>query len=420
MYPINAADFRWFSESGIWMRYTIALLGAWAICAGSVLAQTAEPQDKVTPVAIGLEPTLIDTTAPSACPDCCYTELDFLLRWFKPVCLTPPILTIGSPTAAIPGAINQPGTQVIVGEAHKFDFGVTPGIAATVGWQRSDRAFGFEFSGFVMEEAAAGEIFVSGRNGTPATYLPYQATDNSQQALPFTIPGVVVGSVLTIGSTKVWGVEGDLTLPFTIECAKHSCYGRVLIGCRYLDLTDRVRVSDALSLVADPSAIAIGADEFLTRNQFVGPDVGIVLGTAWNKLSLEYTTKLAAGLTHQSRIIEGSPLLSSTNSSPLLVPGPLLALPSNIGQETAWRVTLVPEIGLKLRWSPRDWCSLSLGYSLIYWNKVLCPGDQMDPHVNITQLPFHGPVTGPLAPMPLFVHTDYFAQGIDMGLRLSF
>jgi hypothetical protein len=31
-----------------------------------------------------------------------------------------------------------------------------------------------------------------------------------------------------------------------------------------------------------------------------------------------------------------------------------------------------------------------------------------------------GPVTGPLAPKPLFVHTDYFAQGIEVGAEFRF
>src|SRR5690348_7680348 len=79
-----------------------------------------------------------------------------------------------------------------------------------------------------------------------------------------------------------------------------------------------------------------------------------------------------------------------------------------------------PGIGLTARLVLADWCSCRIGYSLLYWNKVLCPGDQMDAHVNITQLPLRGPVSGALAPMPLFVHTDYFAQGLDVGLEFTF
>jgi hypothetical protein len=271
-----------------------------------------------------------------------------------------------------------------------------------------------------MEQATASQGFSAGPAGTPATYLTYQAPDNTQQALPFTIPGVVTGGTVAVGSTKVWGTSADLTLPFTIDGAGHHFFGTFRAGARYLDLTDRVRVSDALRLVADPSAVAFGEDVFTTHNQFVGPELGTTLGLNWGKWSLEYTSGLAAGLTYQTRLIAGSPVLAASVVSPLLVPGPLLALPSNIGRETAWRVTLVPEVGVKSRLALAPWCSLSAGYSLLYWNKVLCPGDQMDPHVNVSQLPFRGPPAGPPAPAPLFVHTDYFAQGLDFAVQFTF
>jgi Putative beta barrel porin-7 (BBP7) len=67
-----------------------------------------------------------------------------------------------------------------------------------------------------------------------------------------------------------------------------------------------------------------------------------------------------------------------------------------------------------------DHVQLTLGYNLLYWNKILCPGDQMDPHVNTTELPFHGPVAGPAAPSPVFVFTDAFAQGLEAGPRFNF
>ena len=187
-----------------------------------------------------------------------------------------------------------------------------------------------------------------------------------------------------------------------------------------MDLTDRDRISDTLSLVGEPAATATGADQFITRNQFAGPQIGSIFSMSWGKFSLDWTTKLAAGITHQDRIIEGSPLLSASPTSPMLLPGPLLALSSNIGRETAERVTLVPEIGIKSHWAVTEWCSVSLGYKLIYWNKVLCPGDQMDGHVNITELPFNGPMVGSPARIRYLPIPIIFAQGVDVSVRFSF
>jgi hypothetical protein len=366
-------------------------------------------------------PPLIDPSSPGAeGGGCFFAEIDFLLRWFKPVCEAPAVITVGNPADHVPGALGQAGTQVVIGQGHKFEFPMTPGVQFTVGWDRGDRALRLEVSGFLMEQAANGQRFVADANGSPNTYLAYQAPDNSYQALPFTIPGVVTGGSMTAGSTKLWGVEGDLGLPVTTDLGGCTLYGKLLAGGRYLDLTDRVHVTNMLRLVADPSAVAVGADQFSTHNQFAGPQVGTTLGLGWGRWSLEYTTKLAAGLTHQTRSIDGSPLLAASALSPLLVPGPLLALPSNISHESAQRVTLVPEVGVKTRLALTSWCRVSLGYSLLYWNKVLCPGDQMSPLANVTQLPFHGPVTGPLDPKPLFAHTDYFAQGLNFEVRFAY
>jgi len=393
------------------------------------LAQPSLPPDAGSPMGSGLlsappvpRPTVELGNEAAESTGSFYSDFTFLLRWFKPVCLNVPVVSVGNPSAPVPGAIGQPGTQVVIGGVppHKFDFGATPGGQLTAGWVSADGALGVEVTGFLMDTSSAGQGFTAAANGSPATYLPYQAPDNSQQALPFTIPGVVTGRSVALGSTHVWGVEANATLPFTLEREGWSFFGAFLAGARYLDLTDRDRITNTLQLVADPSAVAVGAAQFQTRNQFAGPQLGTVMGLEWGKLSLAYTTKLAAGLTHQSRNIEGAPLLATTDLSPLLVPGPLVALPSNIGRETADRVTLVPEAGIKSRLALTSWCSLSLGYTLIYWNKVLCPGDQMDGQVNITQLPFHGPMTGPPLPQPLFVHTDYFTQGLDVGLQFRF
>jgi hypothetical protein len=81
---------------------------------------------------------------------------------------------------------------------------------------------------------------------------------------------------------------------------------------------------------------------------------------------------------------------------------------------------VVPEFNLRLRWQAGDHFFLTLGYDLLYWNKILCPGDQMDPHVNITQLPFRGPVVGPAVPAPKFVFTDAFVHGLEAGVGFSF
>jgi hypothetical protein len=257
-------------------------------------------------------------------------------------------------------------------------------------------------------------------NGSPATFIPFQDPSNANQALPFTIPGVVNGSSTAVGSSRLWGLETDLAGNLHTQRGCFLLRGAVLVGFRYLNLEDQVTITNQLNLVSNPAAFAFGSDRVTTHNQFYGPQLGTRLGLGCDRWSLELVTKMALGETHQVSDVQGSSLLGGSVVSPVLLPGPFLALSSNIGRQSADRITLVPEMALTLHYHVTDKVSLSLGYSALYWNKVLCPGDQMDGHVNVTELPFHGPVTGPGAPAPQFVHTDAFAQGLNAGLEFRF
>jgi len=348
-----------------------------------------------------------------------WAHVDYLLWWLKPVCLKPPTLTVGSPADAVPGAVGQPHTQVVQGD-HKFEFNGASGIRPSVGvWLTADQFLSLEAEGFLLEQAAASESFRSAGGGT-ASFIPFQDPGNVNQALPFSIPGVVNGSSVAIGRSRLWGLESNLAGNFCTSKEGLVFSGAVLIGFRYLDLEDRVNVTNQQDLVANPATFAFGSDEFATRNQFYGPQVGTRLGISGGAWSLDLLTKMALGITHQVSQVTGQPLLGGTLISPLLLPGPFLALASNVGRQSANRITLVPEMALTVHYRLTEQVSLSLGYSGLYWNKVLCPGDQMDGHVNVTQLPFHGPVTGPLVPAPMLVHTDAFAQGVNAGVEFQF
>jgi hypothetical protein len=357
--------------------------------------------------------------ADNCSPSRFWANVDYLLWWLKPVCLKPPTLTLGSAADAIPGAVGQPHTQVVMGD-HKFEFSGASGISVGAGtWLTSDQVLSFEVGGFLLEKAEASQSFRSS-NGSPPSYIPFQDPSNVNQALPFGVPGVVNGTSAAVGSSRLWGAEGNLSAHFSTAKGGVVLAGAVLFGLRYLDLEDRVTVTNQQNLVSDPLGFAIGSDNFTTRNQFYGGQLGSRLGLSGGNWSLDIVTKMALGITHQVSEVFGQPLLAGSVASPLLLPGPYLALPSNIGRQSANRITLVPDVSLTVHYNLTSYLSLSLGYSCLYWNKVLCPGDQMDTHVNITQLPFHGPITGPGLPAPMLMHTDAFAQGVRAGVEFRF
>ncbi len=127
---------------------------------------------------------------------------------------------------------------------------------------------------------------------------------------------------------------------------------------------------------------------------------------------------MAAGDAHLVNDIAGSPLSSGSPLVPGLLPGPYLALSSNSGRQVTDRVAIVPEVALKLRYRITESLLLTLGYDLLYWNRVHCPGDQMDPVINTTQI--LGKLSGQASPTDPGVNTDFFAQGLTAGLEWNF
>jgi hypothetical protein len=349
-----------------------------------------------------------------------WAEADYVIYWLKPVCFTVPGVSVGNLSDPQPGVLGQPGTQLVQGD-HKFQFGGANGIRARVGgWLTHDDFLGVEAEGFVLEQVAAGQPVASNALGSPALFLVFQNPDNTNAALPFSVPGVVAATSFAVGQSQMWGVDSNLIVYFSSERGPWTLDASYLFGCRYLNLADRVTVTNRQTLVASPAITASGEADFATRNQFIGGQIGSRLGVERGPFSLHLTMKLAFGETHLVSEVGGGPILSGTSVLPPLVPGPLLVLPSNVSEKASNRITVVPEVNLRTRWQLSDFVYVTLGYNLLYWNKILCPGDQMDALVNTTQLPSRGPVVGPLIPSPKFVFTDTFRQGLEAGLGFTF
>jgi Putative beta barrel porin-7 (BBP7) len=346
-----------------------------------------------------------------------WVEGEYLLWWMKPVCLKVPVLTSGSPTDAVPGALGQPNTNLLLGES-KFEYSGASGFRPTAGfWLTSDQFLAVEVGGFWLDDVSATKSYLAA-GGAP-TYIPFQTPTNAQSALPFTLPGVVNGAISATGSSHLWGAESNFSTHIYATRGDWQFNTTFLAGFRYLDLFDRVNVTDAQQLAAAPTTLAQGAASFSTLNQFYGPQLGCRLEVVNGIWSLEYVTKFAAGDSHLVNNVAGLPI-EGPPVLPGVLPGPYIALASNAGRTGTDHIAVVPELGVKVRCNLTDSLRLSLGYNFLYWNRVHCPGDQMDPYLNVTQLPGHGPLVGPALPAPLSVNTDYFAQGVTAGLEFNY
>ena len=100
-------------------------------------------------------------------------------------------------------------------------------------------------------------------------------------------------------------------------------------------------------------------------------------------------------------------------------PGGLLALASNSGTHDSGQLSVVPELGCTLAFDLASQVRATVGYNLLYWNAVARPGDQIDLNLDPRQFP-PSAVTGATRPQFVLHTSDYWAQGLNLGLEVRF
>jgi len=80
-----------------------------------------------------------------------------------------------------------------------------------------------------------------------------------------------------------------------------------------------------------------------------------------------------------------------------------------------------PQLGVNVGYQLTDNVRAFVGYTFLYWNDVLRPGDQIDRVVNTTQSPVNlignGLLVGPARPAPIFRESDFWAQASTLACR---
>ena len=93
----------------------------------------------------------------------------------------------------------------------------------------------------------------------------------------------------------------------------------------------------------------------------------------------------------------------------------------NIGTFHSDDWTVLPELGLTLGWRATDNVRVTLGYSLLWLDRVARAGDQVDLTVNPTLIPASGVApTGPNRPAVVFTRSDVWIQAISLGVEFTY
>jgi hypothetical protein len=366
---------------------------------------------------------------------------EYLLWWADGMDI--PALATAGPT----GRLDDPTTTILFGNDAILDDSRSGFRLRAGAWLDRSRCVGLEGEYWFLGRESTSFVAASDAAGNPSLFRPFfnmnprDALDNfdpppREDVELVSTPDVLSGSVTVdafseLGGAGV-GVRWNLCCNVgcgrcrdacgNVQCVRTSSRLDWLLGYRHVRLREGLAIrEDLTSLLPAPDQGDFDIlDSFETSNSFNGVDLGVVWQGSWGPWSLDLLGKLALGNVSQEVVIQGQTVISNSENDDGTYTGGLLAQRTNIGTYRREQFGIVPELGvtLGLRIAPR--MRATLGYSFLYLSRVARPGEQIDLDVNPDLLPPEfDPFAGPDRPAFVFRDVAYWAQGLNVGLHLT-
>lgn len=351
-----------------------------------------------------------DSCGANCCNTLVWAKLDVLLWWRQgrdlPGLVTTDPVTEDSTTAGIlPDATiifgnDRIGTDVQAGG--RFDLGA---------WFDTRQCWGYGWRFFGLGKDSS--EFNRNSFETPVLAIPFTDADTGDSdALLVAFPGLRSGEVHVASSADL--ISNDVYGRFLL-C--RGCDGGRLdfiTGWNYTRLADRVTIRTRSTVTEISGTIPNGTvtdtfDTFRAHNTFNGAILGLMYERDCGCWTTNWLGRMSIGGIHESVEIDGSSTVSVPGEDVETVVGGVFTGDSNIGTATRNEFTAITEVGFNLgyRWGP---CTrLNAGYTLLYWNDIVSPGTAIDTTVGTDDRPAFA-----------FRHSDYWVQGLNLGLTREF
>jgi hypothetical protein len=355
----------------------------------------------------------------------------YLLYFVKGQPSPGPLVTTSAPASF--GILGQPTTQVLFGGGTDFGMGLFSGFDLSgVLWRDPDRRLAVQFGGMRLETKNNGFTEFSDATGQALLARPYFNVNlPGQDSILASFPNAFRGGISATASTDLWGGEANFLWNLYRSCPDDACHVTVnwLNGFRYYELKERIAVNSISTAInganlffdqkvyTDPATVTI-RDSFQTLNQFYGGQVGLAMDVKYGKVYWNAYGKLGIGINHQRYIVSGTSSIADPNTGATsTIRAGVLANAQNIGRFSDDQFMLVPEAGLSLGYNWTSWFTTTVGYSFLYMDNVIRPGDQFTTQANATQIPVHPSYGGAAVPVanPALSRTDFWAQGVTFG-----
>ena len=344
-------------------------------------------------------------------------DADYLLWWMRRAPL-PTLVTTGPSVSA--GILGQPGTVPLF-DGSSLCGCPNSGLRLGAGvWLDEFQTIGVEGNRFTLgsrsSTVAAGS---SGGPSAPVVARPFfNSLSGSEDSELAELGGLLAGTTAVNSTTRLdgWEVNGLWNLG-----GDPNARIDLLVGYRSLQLNDGLTVLEDVTVPALGGTRLQIADEFHARSTLYAGQLGARLSYQLGNWDTKFTGKVALGSTHEEVTINGQTAVTPVGGPTTVLPGGLLALPSNIGQYSRDVFAVVPEVGINVGYQVTNAIHVGAGYSFLYWSNVVRAGDQIDRVVNPSQIPaLQG--AGLVADRPSFGfrETGFWAHGLTATLDFRY
>lgn len=395
----------------------------------------ASPVVPPAPAAPCRDTPACDTCCKPACDSCCtkgkagpvadelfWVSGEYLLWFVKSGGAAFPLVTSG-----LPGG---PDTRVLFGTENLSGRSPYSGVRVRAGTYLDDLGVGFDAGGFLLEQRGTTFNVASDTASGPVIARPFLNTaTNTESVNLLSAPNTVTGGINIAARTQLWGAEANLTRRVELGPIE-----MLYVGFRYLTLEEDLSIDDRSTLVPgglgffDGLPVSVGDtrlknDFFRTQNDFYGGQVGMKAAYRAGRFDVNLRSAVGFGVNVEKVTVRGSTTLIPVAGPVATVPGGLLALASNSRDESRSEFAVVPEVDLSFGYQLAPWARLFVGYNFLYVSSVARAGEQMERNINPVGLPIspnYDPAVNAVNPRPVTKSTDFWTQGVNFGVGVSF
>lgn len=361
------------------------------------------------------------TASPQAPSEKAWISAEYLYWWIKKGNL-PALATVGPVEGQ--GVLGEPGTSVILGGSSLGDNSLSGGRFQGGLWLNCDQTCGIE-AGYFFLAPHTDSFTATCPSGQVLGRPFFNVNSGLQDAELICLPGISDGSFRASLETSFQGGELNFATRLLRDCCLQVDF---LGGFRVLSLEDNLSINESVRVA--PGVPGFGgqtfhiSDEFDAHTRFYGGQIGARGEFRSNRMWVNLMVKLGLGVSAEEMNIHGSTLTTAANGTRTANAGGLLALATNSGRFERQTFAVVPELGINFGYQVTEHLSAFAGYNVLFWSKVIRPGDQIDLALRETNIPtsvnFTPGLPGTPPPAFSFHESSFWAQGITFGLNYRF